>query len=162
MGPFPHEYLWWWQLRDHQHEPNQGREAHFHSSWLQQWNTCGDVSTAKQLLVQKNFLCDSIVIIGTVSMPTKRKMESTISEHYTDFPQALVSHYHVFWVCMAATFLSEQKMVFKKLHGKLMKKANAALHRSKSKEGPKNPMTDVFYSVLLFASWKVVNMTEIK
>lgn len=63
---------------------------------------------------------------------------------------------------MAATFLSEQKMVFKKLHGKLMKKANAALHRSKSMDGRKNPMTDVFYSVLLFASWKVVNMTEIK
>lgn len=31
---------------------------------------------------------------------------------------------------MPATFLSEQKTVFKKLHGKLMKNAtNAALHR---------------------------------
>ena len=39
---------------------------------------------------------------------------------------------------MPATFLSEQKMVFKKLHGKLMKNAtNAAIHRSKSREGPK-------------------------
>lgn len=39
----------------------------------------------KPLLVQQNFLCDSIVIIGMVSMSTKKEMESTISEHYIEF-----------------------------------------------------------------------------
>lgn len=39
---------------------------------------------------------------------------------------------------MPATFLSKQKMLFTKLLGKLMKNAtNAALHRSKNREGPK-------------------------